>query len=98
MSVAFSFITVTPHHGDVEDVFRVAAVAHSLAHPAEFSHHVAEPVDCFISVALDNRQDLIVLLFGHIQQLGNLIQLHVQLSNTGALWREEEERSDVKME
>ncbi len=91
---AFSLISFAPsHHGDTEDVFRSAAVARGLSHPAEFSHHVAQPVDCFISVALDNRQDLIILLFGHIQQLGNLIQLQVQLPNTWALWRREEERS-----
>ncbi len=82
------------HHGDTEDVSSSAAVALSLSHPAELSRHVAEPVDRFVGVALDNRQDLIVLLFGHIQQLGNFLQLHMQLSNTGTLWRREEELSD----
>ena len=97
-SSAFSFISFTSAHpGDAEDVFRSAAVAHSLSHPAEFGRHAAEPVDRFISVALDDGQDLVILLFGHIQQLGNLIQLHVQLPNTGALWRKDEERSDGKM-
>lgn len=86
-SVLGHFFFTHSHHGDAEDVCRSAAVAHSLTHPTELSRHVAEPVDCFIGVALNDRQDLIVLLFGHIQQLGNLVQLHVQLPNTGALWR-----------
>lgn len=86
-------LSPSSHRGDAEDVVRVAAVAHCLAHPAEFSCHVAEPVDRFINVMLDNRQDLVALLFRRIQQLGSLVQLHVQLPNTGALWREEEERS-----
>lgn len=74
------------HHGDAEDVFRSAAVVHSLSHPAELSSHVTEPVDRFISVVLNDGQDLVVLLFGDVQQLGNLIQLNVQLANSGTLW------------
>lgn len=83
-----SFISFPPppHHGDAEDVFRSVTVAHRLSHPAEFRRHVAKPFDRFVSVALDNRQDLIILLFGHVQQLGNLIQFHMQLPNIGALW------------
>lgn len=84
-----SFIDFTPapaHHGDTEDIIRCTAVAHSLSHPAELSSHVAKPVDCFISVTLHDRQDLIILFFGHIQQLGNLVQLHMQLTHTGTLW------------
>lgn len=80
------------HHGDAEDILKVAAVARCLAHPAEFSRHVAEPVDRFINVVLDNGQNLFILLLRHIEQLGDLVQLHVQLPNTGALWVEEEER------
>lgn len=97
----FSFQSFTVSHlCDAEDVLKGAAVAHGLAHPAEFSRHVAQPVDGFIGVALDNRQDLVVLLFGHIQQLGYLVQLHVQISDTGALWRDRRRRGQmcVKME
>lgn len=84
--------TIPPHLGDVEDILWSAAVAHSLSHPAVYSRHVAEPTDCFISVVLDNRQDLIKLLFGDFQQLRNVIQLHVQFPNTGTLWSQEEDK------
>lgn len=74
------------HLSDDKDSVGVrAAVAHSLPNPAELGRHVAEPVDRFISVVLDDRQDLVVLVFRHIQQLGDLVELQVQLSNAGAL-------------
>lgn len=79
------FIPPPAHHGDAEDIFRSAAVAGSLSHPAELSRHVTKPVDGFVGVALDDGQDLVILFFGHIQQLGNLVQLHMQLTNAGAL-------------
>lgn len=80
------------HLSDVKDSVGIrAAVAQSLPNPTELSRHVAEPVDRFISVVLDDRQDLVILVFRHIQQLGDLVELQVQLSNAGALWREEVE-------
>lgn len=80
-------IFLSPLHlsDDKDSVGIRAAVAQSLSNPAELGRHVAEPVDRFISVVLDDRQDLVVLVFRHIQQLGDLIELQVQLSNTGAL-------------
>lgn len=75
------------HLGDDKDSVQIrAAVAHSLPHPAELSRHVAEPVDRFVGVVLDDGQDLVVLVFRHIQQLGDLLELQVQLPDTGALW------------
>lgn len=62
-----SLISPFAHHGDAEDVFRSAAVVHGLSHPAELSSHVTEPVNCFISVVLNDGQDLVVLLSGDVQ-------------------------------
>lgn len=72
-----------------------AAVGQSLPHPAELSRHVAEPVDSFVGVMLDDRQDFVILVFRHVQQLGDLVQLQVQLSDSEALWREGEESGDL---
>lgn len=62
---------ILPRHlGDDEDSLRVhAAAAQRLPHPAELGCHVAEPVDSFVRVVLDDGQDLIILVFRHIQQL-----------------------------
>lgn len=80
------------HLNDGKDSVGIrAAVAQSLPNPTKLGRHVAEPVDRFISVVLDDRQDLVVLVFRHIQQLGDLVELQVQLSNAGALWGEEVE-------
>lgn len=77
--------TLPTHHCDAENILRSAAVAHSLSHPAELGCHVGQPLDRLVGVMLDNGQDLIILLFGDIQQLGYFIQLHMQFTNTGAL-------------
>ena len=82
----------TPHHVDTEDVFRSVAV-HRLSHPAEVGRHVAQPVDGLISVVMDDGQDLIVLLCENIQHLGGLVQLHMQVPDAGALWRQKEEQA-----
>lgn len=76
---------------DKDSVGIRAAVTQSLPHPAELGRHVAEPVDCFVGVVLDDGQDLVILVFRHIQQLGDLVELQVQLSDAGALWGEEVE-------